>query len=77
MKKRKEEQKKSKQEGKQIREAKIEKVVKRKDNATTSSSKGAANLATSVSRGSKIRSPPKTAKVSLRESSSSMEDCTW
>jgi hypothetical protein len=76
MKKRKEEQKKSKQEGKQIREAKIEEAVKRKDNANASS-KGAVNLATSVSRGSKTRSPPKTAKEPPRESSSSMEDCTW
>jgi hypothetical protein len=73
VKRKKEEQKKLAQERKKMREAKIEETVRRKDTANASSSKVAAHLATTVSRTSKHRSPP---KDSPRQSSSSIEG-TW
>jgi hypothetical protein len=73
-KKKKEEQKKVSQERKKIRDSKTEKVARQKDNVSTPCpSKVAAHLATTVSRGSKTRPPP---KDSPRQSSSSMEG-TW
>jgi len=73
-KKKKDDQLKSAQERKKIREGKIEDMVRQKGNTNVSSSKIAAHLATSVSRKSKAPSPP---KESARKSSSSMDDCTW